>query len=209
MARYQLLHKFPAYAIIFFFLWLVSCRTVRELPVGEAKPISTGKLLKKVEQNAFFYDFFAVRRISCQFSSNKEKTNFRINLKALRDEKILVDIKKLNIPVGRVLLTPDSVKYVNYIDRNYFLDDYSFLSEFLNIDLDFATIQSILSNNAFSYRNDQKNRDFKTFDSGIEEGMHVLQSEKNRKINKMDGNERSNKIERRLKRLAQNQTQCA
>lgn len=178
-----------------------SCSSRRELPSAVAKPISASKLLKKVEQNAFDYEYLAIKRISCQFSNNNSKTNFNINLKALKDEKILVSISKLKIPVGRVLLTPDSVKYVNYIDRNYFIDDYSYLSSFLNIDLDFATIQSIISNNAFSYRNDSKNKDFKTFDSFIEEGMHVLQSEKTRKIFKMEEKSKTGKIERRLKRL--------
>lgn len=179
-----------------------SCRTARELPVVEAKPISTGKLLKKVEQNSFNYDYFTVKKINCQYASNASKANFKVNLKAQKDRVILVSISKLNIPVGRVLLTPDSVKYVNYIDKNYFLDDYSYLSEVLNIDLDFATIQSILSNNAFSYRNDAKDKDFKTFDSYIEEGMYVLQSEKERKVGKMEEN--TEKLERRLKKLDDN-----
>lgn len=171
------------------------------MPVAEAKPMSTNKLLKKVEQNAFDYDCFAIKRISCQYSSNESKANFKINLRAKKDDKILVSISKLNIPVGRVLLTPDSVKYVNYIDRNYFTDDYSFLSEFLHIDLDFATIQSIISNNAFSYRNDPKNKDFKTFHSFVESGMYVLQSEKTKKLFKIEEKGKPQKIERRLKRL--------
>jgi hypothetical protein len=106
--------------------------------------------------------------------------------------------------VGRVLLTPDSVKYVNYIDRNYFVDDYTFLSNFLNIDLDFNTIQAIISNSAFSYRNDEKDKDFKTFSTSVESGMYVLQSEKERKVFKMDEKGKTGKIERRLKRLDDN-----
>jgi len=163
--------------------------------------MSTGKLLKNVERNAFDYEYFSIRRINCQFSDNDSRTNFKINLKAQKDEKILVAISKLNVPVGRVLLTPDSVKYVNYIDRNYFVDDYSYLSSFLNIDLDFATVQSIISNNAFSYRNDEKDKDFRTFDSFVESGLHVLQSEKTKKIFKIEEKNKTNKLERRLKRL--------
>jgi hypothetical protein len=116
----------------------------------------------------------------------------------------LASITKLNIPVGRVLLTPDSVIYVNYMERNYFVDDYSFLSNFLNIDLDFATIQSIISNSTFSYRNDEKDRDFKTFITSVESGMYILQSEKERKVFKMDEKGKAGKIERRLKRLDDN-----
>lgn len=178
-----------------------SCRTTREMPATELKSISTSKLLKKVENNALKYDYFTIRRISCHFNDGETKTNFKVNLKALRDEKILVSISKLNLPVGRVLLTPDSVKYVNYMERNYFIDDYSYLSNLLNIDLDFQTIQSIISNNAFSYRNDPKDKDYRTFDSFIESGMYVLQSEKERKLKKMSGEEKYKKVERRMNRL--------
>ncbi len=176
-----------------------SCKAPSELAVVDARPISTNKLLKRIEQNAFDYEYLTIKRINCNFSSSQSKAAFKINLKAKKDDRILVSISKLNIPVGRVLLTPDSVKYVNYIDRNYFIDDYSYLSSFLNIDLDFATIQSIISNNAFSYRNDPRDKDFKTFDALIEDNQYVLQSEKTRKLSKLE--EKENKAERRLKRL--------
>ncbi len=184
-------------------LFFSSCRTVRELPTVEAKPIPTGRLLKKVEQNAFDYDYLTIKRINCQFSDNDSKTNFKANLKAVKDQQILVSISKLNIPVGRVLLTPDSVKYVNYIERNYFIDDYSYLSKALNIDLDFTTIQSILSNNAFSYRSDKKDKDFRNFISYIDSGMYVIQSEKERKIEKIEEKGKAGKMDRMLKRFDQ------
>ncbi len=182
-------------------LFVLSCKSTREITTTVARPISTSKLLGNIENNAFNYEYFTIKRISCQYSGNESKTNFRINLKAIKDKQILVTINKLNIPVGRVLMTPDSVKYVNYIDRNYFVDDYSYLSSFLNIDLDFTTIQSIISNNAFSYRNDANNKDFKTFDSSIEDGMYVLQTEKERRIVKFEKKGKEAKIDRRLKRL--------
>lgn len=203
MVKFHWAYKWPVF-VVFILIGFASCKTSREISTVVAKPISTAKLLKNVEENSFDYNNFSIKRINCQFSSNKTKATFKVNLKAIRDKEILVAISKLNIPVGRVLLTPDSVKYVNYIDRNYFVDDYKYLSSFLNIDLDFATIQSIISNNAFSYRNDPKNKDFKSFESFIETGMYVLQSEKEKKIFKLDERGRTGKIERRLKRLDDN-----
>lgn len=200
MANFRVL-ILPVILFLLLAIGFSSCRTTRELPTTEAKPISTTKLLKKVEENAFNFNYLAIKKISVQFLNNDSKTNFNVSLKAVKDKRILISISKLKIPVGRILLTPDSVKYVNYIDRNYFIDDYSYLSSFLNIDLDFTTIQSIISNNAFSYRNDPKNKDFKTFNSFIENGMHVLQSEKTRKIFNMEEKDKTGKIERRMKRL--------
>jgi len=192
----------PLFVIIV--LGFSSCKTTREIPSANLKPIGTAKLLKNVAENSLVYECFSISRINCQFSTNQSRTSFKISLKTIRDNRILASITKLNIPVGRVLLTPDSVIYVNYIDRNYFVDDYSFLSNFLNIDLDFATIQSIISNSAFSYRNDEKEKDFKTFSTSVESGLYVLQSEKERKVFKMDEKGKEGKIERRLKRLDDN-----
>lgn len=195
--------RFSVIAVLFVsvLLWLSSCRSAREIPMKNLKPLSTGKLLKKVEQNALDFEYLTIRRINCQYSDGQTKTTFKVNLKAARDDKILVSISKLNFPVGRVLLTPDSVRYVNYLEKNFFLDDYSYLSRILNIDLDFETVQSILANNAFSYRNDPKEKDFRTFDSSAESGMYVLQSEKERKIEKMEEERNRKKVERRLTRL--------
>ena len=189
---------------MFIALGFSSCKTSREIATVNVKPIGTAKLLKNIEENRLVYESLSISRINCQFSGNQSKTSFRISLKAIKDEKILASITKLNIPVGRVLLTPDSVIYVNYIERNYFVDDYTFLSNFLNIDLDFNIIQAIISNRAFSYRNDEKDRDFKTFSTSVESGMYVLQSEKERKVFKMDEKGKTGKIERRLKRLDDN-----
>lgn len=193
--------RWPVLLVLAITAGLTSCKSTRNIPTVTAKPISTSKLLKNIEENSFDYDHFSIKRINCQFSGVNTKATFRVSLKAVKDKEILVSISKLNIPVGRVLLTPDSVKYVNYIDRNYFTDDYSYLSSFLNIDLDFASIQSIISNNAFSYRNDPRNKDFKNFESYIESGLYVLQSEKEKKIDKLEEKGRPGKIERRLKRL--------
>lgn len=196
--------KFIIIAFLLIALGFSSCKTSREITTTHIKPIGTAKLLKNIEENRLVYESLSISRINCQFSGNQSKTSFRISLKAIKDEKILGSITKLNIPVGRVLLTPDSVIYVNYIERNYFVDDYTFLSNFLNIDLDFATIQAIISNSAFSYRNDEKDKDFRTFSTSVESGMYVLQSEKERKVYKMDEKEKTGKIERRLKRLDDN-----
>lgn len=196
--------KFVLIVFLLIAIGFSSCKTSREIATTNLKPIGTARLLKNIEENSLVYESLSISRINAQFSGNQSKTSFRISLKAIKDQRILGSITKLNIPVGRVLLTPDSVIYVNYIDRNYFVDDYTFLSNFLNIDLDFFTIQSIISNSAFSYRNDEKDKDFRAFSTSVESGMYVLQSEKERKMYKMDEKEKTGKIERRLKRLDDN-----
>jgi len=158
-------------------LGLSSCRTPRALPAERIRPVNRDKLLRKAGQNFLKYDDLSISRIYCHFSDSETNANFRIRLKAERDKKILLSISKINIPVGRVLLTPDSVVYVNYLDRNYLIDDYTFLRKLFNIDVDFYTVQSILSNDIFLYARETGNDNFNRFDTSVEEGMYVLKSD--------------------------------
>ena len=87
-------------------------------------------------------------------------------------------LSKLNIPVGRVWLTPDSVKFINYFDKTYFLDDYSYLSSLLDMDLDFETVHAIVSNNIFSLSDEKRDREIKDYEAKIDSGMYVLESVK-------------------------------
>jgi hypothetical protein len=168
----------------FFFLLIViitlisSCRTVRELPAERLRPVDAERLVKQIEENAFDYSGLTIRRINVQFSDGNVKTSFRASLKAEKDKKILASISKINIPVGRVLLAPESVTYVNYIDRNYFVDDYSYLSSLLNFGLSFETIQSVVTNpSGGGIVSENSGKALKNFYSTVENGRYVLQSE--------------------------------
>ena len=153
-----------------------SCRTARELPAERLKPLAAEELINLVKCNTFDYDDLTIRRIHIQFSNATVKTSFRASLKALKNEGILASVSKINIPVGRVLLTPDSVTYVNYIDKDYFVDDYSFLSDYFNFSLNFETIQAILSNRIFFTTQNSSDPFAQTFDSSVENGRYVLET---------------------------------
>lgn len=185
---------------------LFSCKTSREIvSTAKLKPISTNKLFRNLENNAFDYDEMEIKRISCQYENNKQKTSFKGHLRAVNGEKILLTFNKINVPVGKLYLTPDSVKFVNYMEKNYFMNNYDYLSGLLNIDLDFETINAIISNNAFSYRNDKHNNDFREFTSEIDSGMYVLRSIKDRKLNKIIRKGKDKKVDRLLKKLDEDQ----
>lgn len=154
-------------------LVLSSCRTTRVVtPTADIKPISSSKLLRNIEKNAFDYKYLAIKRITCQFDNGQNKTSFKASILAEKDKRITVMLSKLNIPVGRLWLSPDSVKFINYLEDTYFLDDYGYLSSWLGMDLDFETIHAIISNNIFSLP-DFENREF---ECQVDSGQYVLKS---------------------------------
>ncbi len=143
--------------------------------------MSTGKLIRNVESNVFDYKHLAIKRINCQFDNGKTKTSFRASLLAEKDKRITLMLTKLNIPVGRLWLTPDSVKFINYLEKTYFIDDYKYLSSVLGFDLNFAAIHAIISNDAFPLRDENNEMENREYESGIDSGMYVLESVKKMK----------------------------
>ena len=162
-----------------------SCRTTRPVSAVRIKPLSTSKILKNLNEKPSGFDQLSIKRINCQISGSSVKnTSFKASLKLIKDSKILVSFSKMNIAVGRILLTPDSVKYVNYLDKQYFKGDYEFVYRSLNVNIDFQDIQAILFNNFFTYYNNPENSSLSDYDSFIDSGLYVLRSVNNRKLAK-------------------------
>jgi hypothetical protein len=168
--------KFSVFGIIFLvLLGLSSCKTARITTISTARPISSGKLIRNIESNAFDYKYLSIKRISCQFDNGKVNASFKASIQAEKDKRIVVLLSKLNIPVGRLWLTPDSVKYINYLENNYFLDDYSYLSSVMEMNLDFETVNAIISNNVLAFRDEKLEKD-NDFAVKIDSGLYVLES---------------------------------
>lgn len=158
-------------------LGLSSCKTTRVAtrPAAAAKAISTTRLIRNIENNAFDYKYLSIKRINCQFDNGRMSASFKASIYAEKDEQITLLITKLNIPMARLWLTPDSVKFINYLENSYFLDDYSYLSSMLKMNLDFDMVHAIISNNVFSLDNQKKEAD-PNYESAVENGRYVIRS---------------------------------
>lgn len=176
-----------------------SCKTTRVATTSVVKPITTNKLIRNIGNNVFDYKHLSIKRITCQFDNGKTKTSFKASILAEKDKQIIVMLSKLNIPIGRLWLTPDSVKFINYLEKNYFLDDYSYLSSMLDMDLDFETVHAIISNNVFSLGDEKRDKEIRDYEVKIDSGMYVLES-----VKKLKARKQNQKVsERRQVRKAQ------
>ncbi len=184
--------------LILFYVFFYSCKTSETIPETRLRPISANRLLKSVEESAFDYTHFTVRRINVQIDDGESKTSFRAGMQAIKDDQIQISITKFNIPLGKIALSNDSVLFVNYLERTFITGGYKVISNYLDFDLDFNIIQSILSGNIFSFFEDEHElRDFKTY---VDQGMYTIQSENLRKIRKIDEKGKVQKMERLIKR---------
>lgn len=189
--------RFFYWIILCVILGLSSCKATRVATTSTSvvKPISTAKLIRNIENNAFDYQHLSIKRINCQFDNGRVSTTFKASLQAEKDEQITLMLSKLNIPVARLWLTPDSVKLINYLEDSYYLDDYSYLSSMLNMHLDFNMVNAIISNDVFSVGNQNKDAE-ENYQSSVENGMYVLQSVRNGQLEQSKAVRRFNRGER-------------
>ncbi|MFZ5428698.1 MAG: DUF4292 domain-containing protein [Bacteroidota bacterium] len=177
---------------------LFSCKTPETLTETRLRPMSPSRLLRNVQESAFDYTHFNVRRINLQIDDGESKTSFRAGLQAVKDQQIQITVSKFNIPLGRIQLTPDSILFVNYMERTYISGDYKDLSTLVAFDLDFRAIQTIFSANIFSFFDDDDElRDYESFTDG---GLYMIMSENYRKIRKIDEKGKTQKMERMMRR---------
>lgn len=131
-----------------------SCKTDRRLP----KP-----LIADMRKNEFSFNWFSAR-LEVEASDDSSNVSFDVNVRIRKDSMIWMNVMgPLNIKVARVLITKDSVRFIQYQDGSLapepkcFEGDFALLSQLLQTDVDYEMMQSLLVGNSVSfYEEDEK-----------------------------------------------------
>ena len=163
-----------------------SCKSTYELGRKRASGMSDNKLYNQVLDSSLFYKTLWVKRFSAQYESKGKAQNLRGSIKILRDSIIMVQI---NAPTGilevvRMYITPDSVKMLDRLKKRYIVSDFQYLSDKLNMDVDFFTLQSILTNEIFQLQGlYERQRPFvRNFKGKVIDDKYVFISDKASKV---------------------------
>jgi hypothetical protein len=127
----------------------VSCK-VAFVNREKGENLRPAKLYKNLEENMFEYDNITVK-FSAEIISGEQSDEFSGIIRIQNDSLIWISLRSYNIEGARICITPDSVKYLNRMDFTYYVGDFAFITEMFQIDMDYNTIQSIISNNFFFY----------------------------------------------------------
>lgn len=111
-------------------------------------------LSRYVNDNAFRFEWVSAKAEVESVIDGKEE-NFDIKLSIKKDSAMLISIRYLlGLEVAKVLITRDSVRFVNYVSKNYFRGDFNYINNLLNADLDFDLLQAVLFGNSAEYLDD-------------------------------------------------------
>ncbi|HBX49825.1 MAG: hypothetical protein A2275_06760 [Bacteroidetes bacterium RIFOXYA12_FULL_35_11] len=162
-----------------------SCKSKKQVfHFKNVKPMRASKVFDNVNYRKFRYQSLSLK-FSATYEKGEESQSFSGTLRIKRDSAIWVSIvPALGIEAVRLIITPDSVKFINRINSTYYLGNYNYIRNLTKMDLDYNLLQSVLSNEMFFYTRTPDDEDIKGFKSYKDSNLYVLQSLKERKLHR-------------------------
>jgi hypothetical protein len=116
---------------------------------------SAKTLSRNMKENELKFTWLTAKANVTSLIDEKEE-NFDIRVSIRKDSAMLVSIQYvLGLQVAKVLITRDSVKFVNYIQKTYFRGDFNYINELLSADLDFDLLQAVLFGNSADFKDEE------------------------------------------------------
>ncbi|MCB2221482.1 MAG: DUF4292 domain-containing protein [Bacteroidetes bacterium] len=139
-------------------LLITSCKSSRSIIKEPIKEYGADFLFEKLKENEFSYNWLSAK-YDLDLIIDKKNTSFSGQLRMRKDSAIWVSLSPaLGIEMARLLISEDSVKFINRINKTYFIGNYSAVNRMLGTNIDFDIIQSLLIGNDLTYYEDGKFR---------------------------------------------------
>ncbi len=181
--------KFFSYLGIILFL-LAGCKNTEKVVIEKKlKPIGVKRVVRMVNENELKFSTLWVKKVSLTLNNDNRVVSIRGMYKLKKDSIIQVSAQKLTVPVGKLELGTDSFRIVYHIDKVVMSGLIQQISDYIGYDIDYQTIQAILSNQMQSLKPDQKENQFKDYVCDIEENMYKISSVRERRFRKFEANE--------------------
>jgi len=162
----------------------VSCKTrEKAAPTSgaEIKPLqerSVQELMERIDSTAFDARWITAKASVTTVQDGNE-TSFNISMRACRDSVIWISISPLlGIEVARVLVTPDSVKFLDRLHGKYQVNNFETINKLLELKVNFEIVQALMFGNFFAYKKNE-NRFNSVY---LEEKYYILSSLNKKKL---------------------------
>ena len=162
---------------------LFACKTRQKTvtpDLGRIKHISDKNLIDSLEYNEFKFNVLSAKA-SVKYIDDKE-TSFKVDIRVKKDSGIWVSITPLlGIEMARVLITKDSVMFLNRIDKQYFVGTFDYINTKFGTDLDYQMLEAVIIGNSIEFEKEEKD-----IITNIDKKKHAyyISTEKKRKVRK-------------------------
>ncbi len=136
--------------LILLVLMAISCRSTKKPAKQPIKSEGPEYLFRKLKENEFKFEWLRAK-FGAELKSDQQSPSFSGQLRIRRDSLIWISVSKFSIEAFRLIISPDSVRMINRLDKTYMLEDFSYMNKFVNGALDFDMVQAFLTGNDFSF----------------------------------------------------------
>lgn len=175
-------HTVRLLSILLAMLWMSSCKVVQkaeEPKIKDPKKVedrSAPDLQQLIRQNAFKAGTISAKA-SVKTEGGQQGGSFNITMRMHTDSMIWISVSPLlGIEVARLLISKDSVKFLDRLNNKYSITDFQFLSQLLDVNLDYEIVQGILTGNLFAYKKNKFNSVY------VEDSCYILSTMSKRKL---------------------------
>lgn len=156
---------------------LSSCSTNKEISNSRLKSYSVNQLIREVENNNFEFDDFEAKFDMKVKGENK--LGLKGQLRMQNDSLIWISVSlKVGIEMGRIMISEDSLKFINRSSKTYMAESLEYLNEILPIEASIKFLQDILIGNSSQIK---RNDNYKV---AIENNSYKLFSNENSVLTK-------------------------
>lgn len=153
-----------------------SCKTKKKVMKDELKEHGFEYLYDKMLENQMNFEYLNAK-FTLSYEQDKNKTNLRGQLRIKNDSIMWLSFTPaLGIEAARVVLTNNSIKFLNRLNKTYFDGGYDLVDSVLNTTIDYALLQSMIVGN------DLTQYDVNKFRASVDNGLYRLTVGERRKI---------------------------
>lgn len=159
-------------------LAIAGCKTKRVTQKSPLVNVSSGFILDQVVQAEF--EFRTINaKLSVDVDAPNQNNSFKINMRSNSDSLIWMSITPaLGIEAARLLIQPDTLKYIDKLKKEYFVGDYSLLDSVFRYETKFLFMENLLIGNPVELLPEEK------YTATVEGLNYVVQTKVKRKIKK-------------------------
>ena len=119
-------------------------------PSAESANTARNEKISAIKSSETSFNTFSGKaKAALNIGNNANDVNMNIRIK--KNEAIWVSVTAIaGLEVARALITPDSVRVINRLENQYIRKPFSYLYEFTNDKINFATLQSVFVGNTIS-----------------------------------------------------------
>lgn len=124
-----------------------ACKSTRSVMKQPLKRYGFEYLYSKMTENQFKFDYLDTK-FSMSYRQGKKTTDLKGQLRIKNDSITWISFSPaLGIEAARIILTNDSIKFVNRLNKTYFVGKYNLIDSLINTTIDYSILQAMLVGN--------------------------------------------------------------